>query len=250
MELWIICSQLVEMIPVDPCGSLPSNSALSGWMLILQTAAGFFHFIQSPQLLGYPLAFLQLGRGRGMNCFGNHILERGKKALTLSLFNCNVICGTDIRGNAGAVLHSQLLEMGFCRLGWLWGLFVLGFLGFFNYLKPACVHSVAAWDRITESWNPWGWKSPPSSSSPTFEQVNHITKCPSCLCFNISRDGDSPTSLGSLFHACPPFQCGNFPQHPISQPCSCQGDNRSTAGGFLESTVASYCLTFQWISRE
>lgn len=53
-----------------------------------------------------------------MNCFGNHILERGKNTASVP-FNCDIISGTDIHGNAGAVLHSQLLGMGFCRLGWL-----------------------------------------------------------------------------------------------------------------------------------
>lgn len=72
----------------DPCGSLwiPVDLCVLAQQLCSLwvdahplNSSRVLHFIQSPQLLGYPLAFLQLGRSRRMNCFGNHILERGKK---------------------------------------------------------------------------------------------------------------------------------------------------------------------------
>jgi len=75
--------------------------------------------------------------------------------------------------------------------------------------------------RITESWNHCGWKRPLGLSSPT---INPWPPCSlttwlsdtSPRFLNISRDGDSTTSLCSL------CQCLTPPQYPVlSHHCGC-----------------------------
>lgn len=106
----------------DPCGSLwiLAQRLCSLWVdAHPPNSSRIFPLYPEPSASGIPIGFPAVGKGQGDELLWKSYFREGEKALTLSLFSCNVICGTDIRGNAGAVLHSQLLEMGFCRLGWL-----------------------------------------------------------------------------------------------------------------------------------
>lgn len=112
----------------DPCGSLwipvdllcPCPAALLslGGCSSSEQQQGFTLYPE-PSASGIPIGFPAAGKEQEDELLWKSYFREGKKALPVSLFNCNVISGTDIHGNAGAVLHSQLLVMGFCRLGWL-----------------------------------------------------------------------------------------------------------------------------------
>ena len=75
---------------------------------------------------------------------------------------------------------------------------------------------------IIESWNHYSWKRPLRSSSPTVHlppPVLSTKPCPSVPCLhtslNISRDGDSTTSLSTCSNASPLFLRRNFSWYPI-----------------------------------
>lgn len=169
MEPWIVCSQLLGLIPVDPC--LLAQQLCSLWVDAHPlNCSEVLLLYPEPSASGIPIGFPAAGKEQGDELLWKSCFREGTKE-----WLCPFLIG--ISGQQvslfdiefWSVFRAFLWKLGQTSMEMLelcctpsskcWDF--AGWVGcedclcwvFFPSLKPACVHSVAAWDGITESWN-------------------------------------------------------------------------------------------------